>query len=488
VTPAASDRDRRARDEPREAMKIWLPSIPLPSDWPALVQTALLHAIALGHFGVTHIRGWCENSRLERVRLIGENERLRCALALTREQMDLKDARMKRIPPAHRPHYLPTERLRILELKAARAWNNAQTARAFLVTEATIASWLRRLDEHGPGCLVQTPTPVNRFPDFVAHLVQRLKALLPAMGKVRITQLLARAGLHLSATTAHRMVNRSSPAAPPPAGEEFHDQPCTRPSTAHRATSSQDAELPAAATLVASGRTVTANYSDHVWNVDLTVVPISSGLWTAWLRAHALPQCWPFAWWVVAVVDHFSRQVIDLDAYFRQPSAADVCALLERAVATAGRPPKYTVTDQGGQFQDEYRNWCRRLQIKPRFGAVGKSGSIALIERFWRTLKTECTRAIVVPLRHSDMREELSLFVRWFAEYRPHQGLDGRTPREVYEAGKVEPFRLRAANDSPMRDPPGRRSAHADLPRLELRVSYLEGRHHLPVVELHGAA
>jgi transposase InsO family protein len=38
----------------------------------------------------------------------------------------------------------------ILEVKAARGWSLAQTAQAFLVTPATIASWMKRLDEDGP--------------------------------------------------------------------------------------------------------------------------------------------------------------------------------------------------------------------------------------------------------------------------------------------------------------------------------------------------
>ena len=57
---------------------------------------------------------------------------------------------MARIAPQRRPHYTPTERLAILELRAARGWSLAQTARAFLVTAETIASWTRRVDEEGP--------------------------------------------------------------------------------------------------------------------------------------------------------------------------------------------------------------------------------------------------------------------------------------------------------------------------------------------------
>ncbi len=83
--------------------------------------------------------------------------------------------------PNRRPHYAPTERLSILELRAARAWSVGQAADVFHVTPATIASWMKRLDEQGPGVLVQIREPVNKFPDFVRYAVQRLKTLCPSL-------------------------------------------------------------------------------------------------------------------------------------------------------------------------------------------------------------------------------------------------------------------------------------------------------------------
>ena len=85
---------------------------------------------------------------------------------------------MKRVDPQKRPHYVPTERIAILELRAARGWSAQQTAEAFLVTAATIASWMKRVDEEGPDALVQIREPVNKFPDFVRYAVQRLKAAI----------------------------------------------------------------------------------------------------------------------------------------------------------------------------------------------------------------------------------------------------------------------------------------------------------------------
>jgi len=57
----------------------------------------------------------------------------------------------------------------ILELKAARGWSLEQTARAFQVTSATIAFWMKRRDGDGPDALVQVRQPVNRFPDVVQY-------------------------------------------------------------------------------------------------------------------------------------------------------------------------------------------------------------------------------------------------------------------------------------------------------------------------------
>jgi hypothetical protein len=100
------------------------------------------------------------------------------------------------------------ETLTILELKSARQWSLTQTARAFLITTATISCWLRRLDEEGADALVQMQQPVNRFPDYITYIVKKLRQLCPTMGKKKISETLAKAGLHLGTTTIGRMLKR----------------------------------------------------------------------------------------------------------------------------------------------------------------------------------------------------------------------------------------------------------------------------------------
>ncbi len=76
--------------------------------------------------------------------------------------------------------------------------------------------------------------------------------------------------------------------------------------------------------------------------------------------------------------------------------------------------PKHLIVDQGPEFKCEHFEdvWCKAKNILPRFGAVGKSGSIAVVERFHRTAK-EILRLFTVP-------EDQAAFER---ELRTHRGL-----------------------------------------------------------------
>lgn len=56
-------------------------------------------------------------------------------------------------------------------------------------------------------------------------------------------------------------------------------------------------------------------------------------------------------------------------------------AFLGRAIRDTGATPKYVICDRGPQFDnDGFRDWCDDKNIKPRYGAVGQHGSIAVVE------------------------------------------------------------------------------------------------------------
>jgi putative transposase len=434
----------------------------LPKSWTAHVRSAMLHVISLARFATAYTRGGAANRVNQRVRLRAENSRLRQECAHLQEEIRIKDARMAQVSPQRRPHYSPQERMAILELRAARGWTLQQTADVFLLTAPTIASWMKRLNEEGPQALVQLREPVNKFPEFMRYAVQRLKTLCPSMGKVKIAQILSRAGLHLGATTVGRILKESPKPNP------------------HKSA-------------VSTGREVTAKRPNHVWHVDLTTVPIG-GFWTSWLP-FALPQSWPFCWWLAVVVDHFSRRIVSIGVFAKRPDCRTVCALLERAIRHAHAEPKYIISDRDRIFDCRaFRQWAKRKGMNPpRYGAIGKHGSIAVVERTIRTIKDECTRRLFVPFRRDQFRREIRSFVEWYNEHRPHTTLAGRTPNEVHfrrkpfqQKPRIEP-RRQWPRPSPCAKP---QTLVAGQPgdRFELHIERLKRRNHLPVVTLSRAA
>ncbi len=132
------------------------------------------------------------------------------------------------------------------------------------------------------------------------------------------------------------------------------------------------------------------------------------------------------------------------------------------------------MSDKGRQFEcDAYKAWCDRKGIAPRYAAAESIRATAVIEGFFLSLKDEWLRHILVSLDRDAMRREVSLYLAWHAEHRPHQGLDGRTPNEVYDRlPAVERAKLKAK----------------EVPRSELIVRFHEGRRQLPIVEIKQAA
>ncbi len=151
--------------------------IRLPKQWSKHVKAGVLHAISLASVALAYARGRATGQR----RLCARLEQATSEIALLREELSIKDGRWERSHSRRRPHYTPTQRMRILQLRAARGWTLEKTARVFLFDFQTLQIWMRRLDEQGERDLIQTVEPVNRYPDFVRNLVRQLKRLFPTI-------------------------------------------------------------------------------------------------------------------------------------------------------------------------------------------------------------------------------------------------------------------------------------------------------------------
>jgi len=207
----------------------------------------------------------------------------------------------------------------------------------------------------------------------------------------------------------------------------------------------------------------------------LTAVPTLGGFWTS-LIPNSLEQVWPYCWWVLVIIDHFSRNAVGFALFKKSPTSEEVTAALEKSIPRTGRKAKHIISDKGKQFDCEnYKGWCLQNSMKTRFGTIGKHGSVSVTERLVKTLKFECTKLICIPLNFKAMRYELALFFSWYNEFRTHEYWGSRTPMEVY-------------NNSPPTESPLKLVHTSEVPTLELHVSCLEGRKHLPIIDIKKAA
>ena len=105
---------------------------------------------------------------------------------------------------------------------------------------------------------------------------------------------------------------------------------------------------------------------------------------------------------------------------------------LEEAFLRHG-PPKHIITDQEGVFTSEvFGDLLWRWNVKQRFGAVGRHGSIAVTERVIRTLKYEWLRRVPVIRGLDHLEILLADFVCYYNSWRPHMTLDGAVPELIH--------------------------------------------------------
>jgi transposase InsO family protein len=403
-----------------------------------------------------HFGAWLEYNWDPKARLLAEVLALKAELARLREEVALKDARMACLPPKRRPHYSPEARLRILALKASQSWSLAATARRFQVSRTTIASWVSASAE-AESSLLKQRRAVNSLPDFVASVVQQLKVTVPMLGRRKIAQYLARAGLALSASTVARRL-KQPPVVPPPRTAESKGAVAQKPVTASRVVSRYP-----------------SRYPGHVWGMDITLVPTLGFSVPWWPRA--LPPVWPICWHVLLVLDHFSRAVVHTAVFLKNPTESQVTRALGLAAWLTGTP-RHLITDRGSQFGAGLLAWCDDNDIEHRYGALGRHGSIAVVERVFRTMKYEFLRRKLLPARWRRMSELIRAWQHHYNRFRPHAHLRGATPAEIRDGAPHEtaqqirnapPNAVRNAHPSPKGPAPG---ACRQQPQRSLRAAY----------------
>ena len=165
-------------------------SLRLPKDWHSYIRCAVLNVIGIVRVAMLAGReALIKNGHAKDARI----HQLESEVAMLREELRINGTRIQSVPPHRRPQYTGIERMAILQLRAMRGWNKSgkRLATSLFRTD-TVGNWLLGPDDDS---LVDTHTPVNRFPDFVRYAVQQIKLFCPTLGKVKIADTLARTGM-----------------------------------------------------------------------------------------------------------------------------------------------------------------------------------------------------------------------------------------------------------------------------------------------------
>ncbi len=153
--------------------------------------------------------------------------------------------------------------------------------------------------------------------------------------------------------------------------------------------------------------------ANHVWAADICYLPMARGF------------CY-----LVAVMDWASRKVLS----WRLSNTLDTsfCTeALEEAIALHGTPQIFN-TDQGSQFtSDEFTTMLKKHDIRISMDGRGRWMDNVFIERLWRSVKYE-DLYLKAYSSISEVRKGLTLWFDRYNKRRRHQGLDNRTPEEVY--------------------------------------------------------
>jgi transposase-like protein len=130
--------------------------------------------------------------------------------------------------------------------------------------------------------------------------------------------------------------------------------------------------------------------------------------------------------WLWDIIDEKTRFLL-ASRLSRSRTTQDAQILIDRAIKTAGKPPRVVVTDKLSSYLDvSYGKDAEHRQGSP----FSKEDSTSLIERFHGTLKDR-TKV----MRGFKDFETLIQFTNGFLAYynfiRPHEALNGKTPAEV---------------------------------------------------------
>ncbi len=288
-----------------------------------------------------------------------------------------------------RKRYSPLQRLRILWHMEYYRIPRSRVKEHFLIAKSTLYRWLHAAERGDLGEKRAPAESPRKTPAELARMIWDIFEENPCVGRHRIASILWLLGVFVAASTVRNVLLQPRPGNAPAAAKVQ--------------------EAPAAP------REIVARYPNHVWSVDRTRV-LRWGLWPTW---------------VLVVIDHFSRKVVAC-CPLEGPNAGWVVEAMEEAFVQHGAP-QHLISDQEGVLNsDAFRDLLISWDVKQRFGAVGKHGSIAVTERVILTLKYEWLSRVPVIRGLDHLGQLLGDFSEYYNHWRGHSTIGGAVPAVIH--------------------------------------------------------
>ncbi len=161
---------------------------------------------------------------------------------------------------------------------------------------------------------------------------------------------------------------------------------------------------------------------NRIWGIDLT------GKTDTHKKHHAL----------LGILDHGSRALLHLQALHDKTSRT-LIARIGEVIRTHGKPTIIRTDNEAIFTSKIFRRGLKLLGIRHQLTDPGCPWQNGRIERLFGTLKEKLDQLTYSPLPLGEglgVRErinaDLTIFVHWYNQVRPHQNLDGRTPAEAW--------------------------------------------------------
>ena len=241
--------------------------------------------------------------------------------------------------------------------------------------------------------LYYRPRPCSEKKVRIMHRIDKIYTDHPAFGGATIGTILRREGHSISAPTVRKYMQEMGIQAIYPG-----------PNLSKRA--HEHAVYPYLL------RNVEPRYRDHIWGTDITFIRMQDSFM-----------------YLVAFMDWFSRYVISWELSDRLETDFVVDALHNALVRAA---PEIVNSDQGSQFTaKKYTDILHSEGIKISMDGVGRCFDNIFTERLWRSLKYQ--EVYIADYRSpKEARQGIGKYFETYNTFRPHQGLNGLTPQEVY--------------------------------------------------------